>query len=119
MPPSQEVAGAGVDSPQDGEDVVRTVDALELMGRCDLAKLDAEGGEWPLLRDDRFASLAPKYIVVEYHPTNGLAEPYAEAWRLLAAAGYDVVDGHREAESVGVLWGRLRGGQDRPPSSCA
>jgi FkbM family methyltransferase len=106
--------GCGSGLAEDGEDAVRTVDALELMGRCDLAKLDVEGGEWPLLRDDRFASVAPKYIVVEYHPASGLAEPYAEAWRLLAAAGYDVVDGHREAESVGVLWGRLRGGKERP-----
>jgi FkbM family methyltransferase len=102
--------GAGSGLADAGEDLVRTVDALELMGACDLAKLDVEGGEWALLRDPRFRSHAPQFIVVEYHPAEGLRTPHAEARRLLEAAGYQVVDGHREAESVGVLWGRLRGG---------
>ena len=102
--------GCGSGLAEDGEDVVRTVDALELMGGCDLAKLDVEGGEWALLRDARFPSRAPEFVVVEYHPAEGLVKPYAEAWRLLEAAGYDVVDGHRETESVGVLWGRQRRG---------
>jgi FkbM family methyltransferase len=97
-----------------GEDDVRTVDALGLMSGCDLAKLDVEGGEWALLRDPRFPACAPELIVVEYHPADGLASPYAEARRLLEAAGYDVIDGHREAESVGVLWGRLPGGRQHP-----
>jgi FkbM family methyltransferase len=104
--------GCGSGLAMEGEDVVRTVDALELIGGCDLAKLDIEGGEWPLLRDARFASLAPRYVVVEYHPAEGVDEPYAEARRLLEGAGYDVVDGHRETESVGVLWGHRPSGRE-------
>jgi FkbM family methyltransferase len=107
--------GCGSGLADAGEDDVRTVDALDLMRECDLAKLDVEGGEWALLRDARFAAHAPPFIVVEYHPVEGVASPYAEARRLLEAAGYDVIDGHREAESVGVLWGRLCGGRDRSP----
>jgi FkbM family methyltransferase len=105
--------GAGSGLAHAGEDVVRTVDALALMGACDLAKLDVEGGEWALLRDARFPSHAPEFIVVEYHPAEGVGTPYAEARRLLEMAGYDVVDGHRETESVGVLWGRLRPSRER------
>jgi FkbM family methyltransferase len=105
--------GCGSGLADAGEDDVRTVDALELMAGCDLAKLDVEGGEWALLRDARFPSHAPRLICVEYHPAEGVARPDVEARRLLTAAGYDVVDGHRETESVGVLWGRRRGGRGR------
>ena len=105
--------GAGSGLAQGGEDVVRTVDAVALMGESDLAKLDVEGGEWALLCDVRLASLAPDFIVVEYHPAEGFPRPYAQARRLLEAAGYEVVDGHRETDSVGVLWGRLRPARER------
>lgn len=108
--------GSGSGLAEAGDEVVRTVDALELIGGCDIAKLDVEGGEWPLLRDVRFPSRAPEFIVVEYHPAEGLERPHAEARRLLERAGYDVVDGHRETETVGVLWGRLRGGRARQPN---
>jgi hypothetical protein len=46
----------------------------------------------------------------ESHAAGGLTQPYAEARRLLETAGYEVVDGHRATESVGLLWGRLREG---------
>jgi FkbM family methyltransferase len=97
-------AGSGLSAP--GDDRVATIDALELLEGCDFAKLDIEGGEWPILRDRRFGDRAPAGLVVEYHAANGVADPATEARRLLEQAGYEVRAGHRDVESVGLLWAR-------------
>jgi FkbM family methyltransferase len=91
----------------DGESDVRTVDALPLLRNCDLAKIDIEGGEWPLLRDERFKEYAPPIIVLEYHPAPGIERPRDDATDLLVAAGYEVTQARAERHQ-GVLWARRR-----------
>jgi FkbM family methyltransferase len=91
-----------------GEDTVPTVDALELLAGCNLAKIDIEGGEWPLVADPRFAAAAPAWLVIEYHPAAGIDDPAAEMRQRLASAGYELVEGHHEAAGVGIYWGRRR-----------
>lgn len=90
----------------DGEDEVPTVDALQLLAEVDIAKIDIEGGEWGLLRDERFAASAPAMLVLEYHPQADVTRPREEAFSALRAAGYDVVDGPRSDGGVGLLWAR-------------
>jgi FkbM family methyltransferase len=97
-------AGSGLD--EDGEDEVQTIDVLPLLAEADLVKIDIEGGEWPILRDPRFAHDAPAMLVLEYHPTSDVEEPAAQARQLLEAAGYEVLAGDSEAPNVGFLWGR-------------
>ncbi len=43
-------------------------DALPHLRRCDLVKLDIEGGEWDLLADPRFAETTAVALVMEVHP---------------------------------------------------
>lgn len=90
-----------------GDEFVSTVDALELLGECDVAKIDIEGGEWELLEDARFAAAAPPMLVLEHHPRAELADPAAAARRHLERAGYEVLSGPaEELPGIGVLWAR-------------
>lgn len=90
----------------EGTDQVRTVDVFPLLAGCDLAKIDIEGGEWPILRDPRFAENAPPLLVIEYHGDAEHADPRSQAVSLLTAAGYSVSDGHRSGDRAGLLWAR-------------
>jgi FkbM family methyltransferase len=98
--------GAGSHLSGAGEVEVRTIDSLLLLADCDLAKIDIEGGEWPILRDDRFATCGPGMLVLEFHAEPGMREPDVEACRLVKRAGYEIVSQHRETDAVGVIWAR-------------
>ncbi len=90
----------------DGEDEVPTVDALPLLADVDIAKIDIEGGEWALLRDDRFELCAPTVLVLEYHPGPSVTRPREQVVSALRAVGYEVREGEHSDDDVGVLWAR-------------
>jgi FkbM family methyltransferase len=98
--------GAGSYLSDAGEVQVRTLDVLPLLADCDLAKIDIEGAEWPILRDARFATSGPPMLALEFHAEAGMGEPDVEARRLLTGAGYEIVSQHRETPAVGVIWAR-------------
>ena len=71
---------------------VEIADVFEHMDGVDLLKMDIEGGEWPILEDERFRS-GPKatVVVLEYHNDGAPGDDgLAAASRLLEAAGYEL-----------------------------
>jgi FkbM family methyltransferase len=93
----------------DGEavtDHVVAVDAFELLSGVDFVKIDIEGSEWALLRDQRFAASAPAVLVMEWHqrgcPTG---DAYEAALDLLRRAGYEVEgEPTPTGQQYGTLW---------------
>jgi FkbM family methyltransferase len=91
---------------EEGGIAVEAVDVFPYLERADFVKIDIEGGEWALLADPRFAQLAARALVVEYHPHLCPApDPRAHAEALLTGAGwklqhmdFDMPPGH------GVVW---------------
>jgi FkbM family methyltransferase len=74
----------------------------------DLVKMDIEGGEWPLLADERLARLGARVIALEFH-AHRCPQPDARAMATgcLERAGYEVADvPHVEGASPdeGSLW---------------
>lgn len=65
------IASAVVSAPAADAVPIRTVDFFETVGEApiDILKIDIEGGEYPILADERFAALAARtrYLVMEYH----------------------------------------------------
>lgn len=86
-----------------GDARVPTVDAFELMGECDLAKIDVEGGEWPILADSRLAALTCT-LVVEWHPFGSPGDPEHTAAELLESAGFTTARVTGAPPGVGMLW---------------
>ena len=89
---------------------VPAIDALALIEeeRCDLVKLDIEGGEWAILADPRLAELPIVALALEFHPH---LCPSCDARRLahdlLERAGFIVLDvAHVRAAppDEGSLW---------------
>ena len=102
--------GSGSGLSERGEDVVETVDGIELLAESDVAKIDIEGAEWALLGDERFGACGPPMLVLEYHPAPGVIDPAHEARGRLQSLGYEVRAGHPAGvPGVGVLWARRRG----------
>ncbi|MGH2803765.1 MAG: FkbM family methyltransferase, partial [Thermoleophilaceae bacterium] len=60
---------------------VDVVDALPYLADADLVKIDVEGAEWDLLRDQRFAQLRRAVVCLEYHPRGCPAAQPREAAR--------------------------------------
>jgi FkbM family methyltransferase len=85
---------------------VQKHDVLPTLAECDLAKIDIEGGEWEILQDPRLGRAGPTAIVLEYHQERCPdAFPHATARRLLAEAGYRLLDGGSDAErDQGIVW---------------
>jgi FkbM family methyltransferase len=76
----------------------------------DLLKIDIEGAEWAVLADPRFATVAARGIVVEYHrelcPSD---DPGEAAAGFLRHAGYDVLSGPSKPRfGAGIIWGVRR-----------
>ena len=44
------------------------VDVFPYLAAADLVKIDIEGSEWEILADARFAGIAARVLVLEYHP---------------------------------------------------
>lgn len=86
---------------------VAGVDVLPLLSEYDFVKIDIEGSEWPILRDERWPD-AMRHVtafVLEWH-TRGCAtrDPHAAALAAIDAAGFKSASGpYRGAH--GVIWG--------------
>jgi FkbM family methyltransferase len=82
------------------------VDVFPHIGGAGFVKMDIEGGEWAILADPRFRSLAATALVLEYHPhLCPDPDPRGYVDRLLEAAGWTVQ--HTEFDRPGghgVLW---------------
>jgi FkbM family methyltransferase len=101
--PGQETESRIVDEPTPGTVTLPMHDVLPAFAKADLVKLDIEGGEWPLLADER--SGAAPVVVLEYHPP-GCPEPdtHATARRLLERHGYQVLQLFQHPGGVGMVW---------------
>lgn len=88
----------------DGGYPVPAVDVFPFLADVDLIKLDAEGGEWAIILDPRFATLPARVVLVEYHPHLCPAgDPRAVAVGALEAVGYRVESIFHESSGVGML----------------
>lgn len=89
-----------------GELLVPAEDVIPIMAGADLLKMDIEGGEWPILADDRLAADAPKVVVMEHHP-EGAPGPDARAAALDALANAGLTETatiFQRADGYGMLW---------------
>jgi FkbM family methyltransferase len=86
---------------------VTTIDVFPLLAASDLAKIDIEGGEWPILRDSRFSEgRVPPVLAIEYHP-RGAPAPSPRAALLdclIGRAGYTSVLSVQGSVRQGVVW---------------
>lgn len=89
----------------EGDLVVTAIDALELLAGADVAKIDIEGGEWPILTDPRFAGLPLKALALEHHPAGAPQDDFdAAAHRILRDAGYETYAVPGAPAGAGMLW---------------
>ena len=100
------MSGPATDADADATSVPAR-DVLPLLERADLVKIDAEGSEWAILDDPRFAATAARAIALEYHPELcPEPEPRAAAVGRLCAAGFSLRDVPTHAPpGYGSLWG--------------
>lgn len=95
-----------VTADESGGQRVPVFDLYRVLGnrRIDLMKMDVEGYEYPILSDDRFASLLPRTIVMEWHNTS--AYPNGKAWCMsrLTGLNYRVLEGNDSQPDTGILW---------------
>lgn len=84
---------------------VLTLDVLPLLRRVDLAKIDIEGGEWPILGDPRWPACAPPLLALEFHPDGCPENDYqAAAIKALDIAGMDHMLIPDTPIGAGMLW---------------
>ncbi len=83
---------------------VPTIDLFPYLRRADLAKIDIEGAEWPILADPRLADLSSLVIVFEYHRVGAPSLPARDAADgILRAAGFATSDGSSNYWGHGIL----------------
>jgi FkbM family methyltransferase len=85
---------------------VSALDVFPFLVDVDLIKMDIEGSEWPILTDERFATLPARAVLMEYHPHLCPGpEPQALAIEALTFAGYNTVEVifHDPPTDVGML----------------
>jgi FkbM family methyltransferase len=95
----------------EGEGIeVTVVDVLPQLAGADLAKIDIEGAEWPILADSRFRKLQARFVVLEYHAEGSPEpDPATAAEQALKGAGYEVHHaGRKPAFGAGLVWGVRR-----------
>ena len=84
---------------------VLTLDVLPWLKRVDLAKIDIEGGEWPIFDDPRWPVCAPNLVVVEFHPEGCRSSDFrAAAVNAVAAAGLEHSIVPDTPAGAGMLW---------------
>jgi FkbM family methyltransferase len=85
---------------------VPVADVLDAVASADLVKIDAEGGEWAILDDPRFAATRARAIALEYHPDLcAQNDARAAAFSRLQAAGFTVRDQPTQAPpGYGSVW---------------
>lgn len=84
---------------------VAAVDVFPYLVACDLLKMDIEGGEWPILLDERLRTLTARVVVLEYHswgcPTN---DPEKLARDALERVGFVVGPAQQLEAGAGTFW---------------
>lgn len=84
---------------------VETVDVLPMLAAADLAKIDIEGGEWPILADPRLAAVTALVLVIEYHRVGAPSLPARDAAQgLLEAAGFHIAKVTPNHWGHGTMW---------------
>lgn len=84
---------------------VDVVDVLPHLQDADLVKIDIEGGEWPILQDDRFKTIGAVAVVLEYHKQGAPSEDaQADARSLLERAGFTVGESFDAHSFAGLFW---------------
>jgi FkbM family methyltransferase len=85
---------------------VTAVDILPALAEADLVKIDAEGSEWAILDDPRFAETTARAVALEYHPELcPERDARAAAFARLQAGGFTVRDQPTQAPAgYGSLW---------------
>lgn len=99
--------GGGSHLARQGEpgEPVPSRDVFADLDACDLAKIDIEGGEWPILADPRMTTLHHTVIVMEYHRVGAPHLPAREAAvTQLRAAGFATGYGSANYWGHGTLW---------------
>jgi FkbM family methyltransferase len=81
-------------------------DVLPLLAWADLVKIDAEGSEWAILDDPRFAATTARALALEYHPDHCPEDDArTAAVRRLRGAGFTLRDVPTQAPpGYGSLW---------------
>ena len=101
---------------------VLTVPAIDLfpyLQRADLAKIDIEGAEWPILADRGLAELSSLVVVFEYHRVGAPSLPARDAAdRMLRAAGFPRVT-DRATTGAMASCGPGSDGEHNPGSACS
>lgn len=88
-----------------GDALVAARDVMPFVARCDLLKIDIEGGEWPILADPRFRACSAAVVVMEFHAWGSPpGDPGAAARGALEAAGFTVGPIRDEEPGSGTLW---------------
>ena len=88
----------------DANDEVDAVDIFPYLDRADFAKIDIEGGEWPILGDERFTALCTPVLVLEYHSDLcPMDDPRETAFTAVTDAGYQTMSTW-EFPGQGMLW---------------
>jgi FkbM family methyltransferase len=94
------------DEGEQGTAVVEGLDVFSLLEDVDLLKMDVEGGEWPILSDQRIARMSVPVVMLEYHPHGAPSiSPEGDAQRALAGAGYTTHPMLGAPDGTGVVWG--------------
>lgn len=89
----------------DGAYEVEVRDAFGLLDEADVAKIDIEGGEWPLLTDERLARASVKALVLELHDDGNGGTAYRERARtLLREAGFTPGPLFDERPDTACVW---------------
>jgi FkbM family methyltransferase len=84
---------------------VAAVDVFPLIESSDYVKMDIEGAEWPILLDERFATVKPSVFVIEWHQQGcPLDDARATAVAAFRGAGYDVKTSPDNDLSYGMIW---------------
>jgi FkbM family methyltransferase len=94
-----------IDTDGPGTERVAAVDVFPHLERADLIKVDIEGGEWPILTDERFAGIEPAALVLEFHPFMcPFDDPAEAALGLVRETGMEVQLGVQYGPGQGMLW---------------
>lgn len=89
----------------DGAFEVEVRDAFTLLEHADVAKIDIEGGEWPLLTDERLSRSPVRAVVLELHDDGNGGAAYRERARdLLRAAGFTPGPLFDERPDTACVW---------------
>jgi FkbM family methyltransferase len=90
---------------------VPVVDFFETVGTgdIDLLKIDAKGGEIPILMDERFSTLRVRMLVVQWHATPQRPDADVLVSDRLERLGWNLEQGPQDQGTGwrdGILWGR-------------